>query len=128
MGNFGLIMGIESILETAKIVKTRDPDILFLFVGKGVALPMMEERIRTDALDNVRIIPYQPREKVPELLAASDALIVTYKKTQITQITVPSKIYEYMAIARPIVAGVDGVIAEILDEAQCGFVSRERDP
>lgn len=128
MGNFGLIMGLEAILDTAVIVKQLDPGVLFLFVGKGVALPMMEERVRVNHLDNVRIIPYQPRERVPGLLAASDALIVTYKKTPITQITVPSKIYEYMSIARPIVAGVEGVIGEILDEAKCGFVSRERDP
>lgn len=128
LGNFGLIMGLEAILETARIIRQRDPDVLFLFVGKGVSRPMMEERIRRDGLDNVRIMPYQPRSRVPELLAASDALIVTYKRTPITLITVPSKIYEYMSIARPVVAGVEGVIGEILREAGCGIVSEERNP
>jgi colanic acid biosynthesis glycosyl transferase WcaI len=128
MGNFGLLMGIETILETARIIRQRDPEVLFWFVGKGVALQMMNQRIREWQLDNVRVIPYQPREKVPDLLAASDALVVTYKKTDITQITVPSKIYEYMSSARPIIAGVDGVIREILEEAGCGLVSASRDP
>jgi colanic acid biosynthesis glycosyl transferase WcaI len=58
---------------------------------------------------------------------ASDVLIVTYKKTDITQITVPSKIYEYLSIGRPIVAGVEGVIEEILQESGAGLVSRTRD-
>jgi colanic acid biosynthesis glycosyl transferase WcaI len=128
MGNFGLIMGIEQILETARVVMGTDPGVLFLFVGKGVQQPMMEARIREWELTNVRIIPYQPRAKVPQLLAASDALIVTYKKDDITLITVPSKIYEYMSSARPVVAGVDGVIGEILAEAGCGMVSKSRDP
>lgn len=128
LGNFGLIMGLETILETARIVRDTDPDVLFLFVGKGVAQPMMEEKVARWNLTNVRIIPYQPRAKVPALLAASDALIVTYMKNEITLITVPSKIYEYMSSARPIVAGVAGVIEEILTEAGCGLVSRSRDP
>ncbi|MGB9692797.1 MAG: glycosyltransferase family 4 protein, partial [Candidatus Sumerlaeaceae bacterium] len=128
LGNFGLLMGLETILETARIVRHTDPEVLFLFVGKGVAQPMMEEKIAQWGLTNVRIIPYQPRSKVPALLAASDALIVTYMKNDITLITVPSKIYEYMSSARPIVAGVAGVIDEILSEAGCGLVSRTRDP
>lgn len=128
LGNFGLIMGLEAILDTARLVQEKDSEVLFLFVGKGVARPMIEERIKRDGLKNVRVMPYQPRHRVPELLAASDALIVTYKRSPITLITVPSKIYEYMSIGRPIVAGVEGVIGEILAEAGCGAVSRERNP
>jgi colanic acid biosynthesis glycosyl transferase WcaI len=128
LGNFGLLMGLEVIMDTARLLKDRAPDVLFWFVGKGVALPMIEQRIRDWKLGNVRVIPYQPRERVPALLAASDALIVTYRKTKITLITVPSKIYEYMSIAKPIVAGVEGVIGEILTEGQCGIVSPSRDP
>ena len=40
----------------------------------------------------------------------------------------PSKIYEYMSSARPVVAGVEGVIREIIEEAGCGLVSEARDP
>lgn len=128
LGNFGLLMGLEAILETARIVQERDPDILFLFVGKGAALPMMEEKIRRDGLSNVRIIAYRPREEVPALLQASDVLIVTYMKNDLTMITVPSKIYEYLSIARPIVAGVTGVVSEILSDAGAALISRDRDP
>lgn len=128
LGNFGLLMGIEKILDTAKIVQEQDPNILFLFVGKGAALPMMEEKIKADNLQNVRIIPYRPRHEVPAMLHASDVLIVTYMKNDLTMITVPSKIYEYLSIARPIVAGVTGVVADILTEADAALISRERDP
>lgn len=128
LGNFGLLMGLETILDTARELKDKAPDILFLFVGKGVALPMMEKRIKAEQLTNVRIIPYRPRAEVPALLVASDVLIVTYLKTNITLITVPSKIYEYLSIAKPIVAGVEGVIGEILAEAGAGLVSPSRDP
>lgn len=128
LGNFGLMMGIDKILDTAKIVQEQDPEVLFLFVGKGAALPMMEERMKKDNLQNVRIIPYRPREEVPALLQASDVLIVTYMQTDITQITVPSKIYEYLSIARPIVAGVSGVISEILEESKAALISHDRNP
>lgn len=128
LGNFGLLMGLEAILETARLVQQQDENVLFLFVGKGAALPMMEEKIAKDGLRNVRIIPYRPREEVPALLQASDVLIVTYMKSDLTMITVPSKIYEYLSIARPIVAGVSGVIGEILTEAGAALISPTRDP
>lgn len=129
LGNFGKLMGMDALMETARVVQERGiEDVLFLFVGKGVELPIMEDRIKRYNLRNVRIIPYQPREYVPQLLAASDVLLVTYRKDPITLITTPSKIYEYMAIERPIVAGVEGVIREILTEAECGLISPERNP
>lgn len=128
LGNFGLLMGLEAILETARLVQERDPEVLFLFVGKGAALPMMEEKIKKDNLQNVRIISYRPREEVPALLQASDVLIVTYMKSDLTMITVPSKIYEYLSIARPIVAGVTGVVGEILSDANAALISEKRDP
>lgn len=128
LGNFGMLMGIEAILDTAAVVQKTDPDVLFLFVGKGAELPRMEEKIARDNLKNVRIIAYRPREEVPAMLKASDVLIVTYMKSELTQITVPSKIYEYLSIAQPIVAGVDGVIGEILTEAKAGLISKTRDP
>lgn len=128
LGNFGLLMGLEAILETARLVQEQDPEILFLFVGKGAALPMMEEKIKKDNLRNVRIIAYRPREEVPAMLQASDVLIVTYMKSDLTMITVPSKIYEYLSIARPIVAGVQGVVSEIVTESGAALVSPSRDP
>ena len=129
LGNFGLLMGLEALMDTARVMQQRGhDDILFLFVGKGAALPMIEDRIKQDQLRNVRVMPYQPRELVPSLLAASDVLLVTYRKDPITLITTPSKIYEYMAIERPIVAGVEGVIGEILTEAGCGLISPTRNP
>ncbi len=129
LGNFGLLMGLDVLMDTARVMQEQGhDDVLFLFVGKGAALPMMQERIERDGLRNVRIEPYQPRDQVPPLLAASDALLVTYRKDPITLITTPSKIYEYMAIERPVVAGVEGVIKDILTEAGCGLISPSRDP
>jgi colanic acid biosynthesis glycosyl transferase WcaI len=128
LGNFGLLMGLEAILETARLVQEQDKNVLFLFVGKGAALPMMEDKIRNDKLENVKIIPYRPREEVPAMLQASDVLIVTYMKSDLTMITVPSKIYEYLSIARPIVAGVSGVVGEILRDADAALISPTRGP
>lgn len=128
LGNFGKIMGLSALLEMAKILQERDPEVLILFVGKGVEQPMMEQTIARYGLTNTRILPYQPREKVPDFLAAADSLLVTYNPDPITRITVPSKIYEYMSMARPIVAGCEGVLASILEQAQCAYVVTDRSP
>jgi glycosyltransferase involved in cell wall biosynthesis len=71
-------------------------------------------------LDNVLMLPQQPKERMPELLAASDASMVLLRKTDLFKTVIPSKIFEAMAMERPVILGVDGETKEIIEEADCG--------
>jgi colanic acid biosynthesis glycosyl transferase WcaI len=72
-------------------------------------------------LHNVAFIPFQPYDDLPCLLAASDVLLVPLDREK-SQLSVPSKLYHYMAMGRPILGLADGgsEIATIITEADCG--------
>jgi len=120
IGTHGMAHSLKTVLEAASILKDRK-DIRFLLVGDGAerdALVKEKERL---GLDNVLMLPQQPKEKMPEFLAASDVSMVLLKKDDLFKTVLPSKLFEAMAMERPIILGVDGESREILENAACGI-------
>ena len=79
-------------------------------------------------LDNVIFLPFQPYEDLPSLLAASDVLLVPLDKEK-TQLSVPSKLYNYIAAGRPILGltASTSEVARIIDNAECGLNAEPED-
>lgn len=118
IGNHGLAQGLDTALEAADRVRA---DAAFLMVGEGVDRARLERRVREVRLDNVRFLRGVPRRRVPSLLAACDALLVILRDDPLFRITVPSKVYEYMAAGRPVLCSVGGETAAIVEAARCGI-------
>ena len=104
-GNIGLSQGLESILEAARRLADQ-PDILFVFVGDGTGRQALIEKAKTYHLQNVRFIPFQPRERVSEVFASADISLVSLRKGSGAG-SLPSKTFSIMASERPIIASVD---------------------
>jgi colanic acid biosynthesis glycosyl transferase WcaI len=126
-GNLGLSQGLESILEAASLL--RSFPITFALVGDGNARPMLEAQARERALDNVRFLPPQPRERLSELLGSCDVGLVSMK-ANVAHDLVPSKLYGIMAAARPVLASVDpgSEAARVVEHCGCGWVVPPEDP
>ena len=119
-GNIGLTSCLEDVLDAAEILKHK-ADIHFVIVGEGVRKEMLEAQARTRALTNILFLPYQPREIFPEMLAAADVGLVTLNPGAMLS-SLPSKIFNVMASARPIlsVSPTESELAHIVREAGCG--------
>ena len=66
------------------------------------------------------MLPQQEKSKMPEIIAASDVNMVLLKKAELFKTVIPSKIFEAMAMERPIVLGVEGESKAIVEEGECG--------
>ena len=62
-----------------------------------------------------------------DFFAASDALLVSLKDTKIFSMTIPGKMQSYLACGKPIIASLNGIGAEIIRNASCGYVSNSED-
>jgi colanic acid biosynthesis glycosyl transferase WcaI len=58
-------------------------------------------------MGNVRFLPFQPRERLPEVLASADISLVVLKRG-IGSASLPSKLFSILASGRPVLASVDG--------------------
>lgn len=118
-GNLGYSQSVELLLDAA-VAFEHDPDVVFVINGGGSARPGLERRAR--GLANVRFVDLQPRERLPEVLAAADVHVVALRRG-LGRSSVPSKTYSILAAGRPIVASVDPgtEVARIVELAGAGI-------
>lgn len=121
IGTHGMAHGLSTILEAADRLKA-DPRFAFLLVGEGANKRQLEAQAATRGLRNVTFVPEQPRERIPEYIAASDVCLVLLRAVGLFKTVLPSKIFEFLACARPVVLGVEGE-AQALIEASGGGVA-----
>ncbi len=124
-GTVGLAQGIGSLLEAARLV---DPQVRICVVGEGVEKPELEARARAMRLENVVFQPSVPRADVPLVLAAADAGLVMLRKGFLYENSLPTKLLETMAAARPVVVSADGLPARIVEDSGCGYMAGAEDP
>jgi colanic acid biosynthesis glycosyl transferase WcaI len=127
-GNLGFIAMLDKVLEAAKLLEN-DPHIQFLIVGEGNAKADLVARAGELGLKNVRFLPTQPKEVLPQMLGAADLSLVTLNR-RLGQLNVPSKTYSIMASARPVLASVpeNSEIARLVEVAGCGEGVPPEDP
>lgn len=126
-GNVGMSQGLETVLEAAALLREKR-DILFLIVGNGASKVSLQAQAKRMNLDNVRFLPYQPYDKVPELYSASDVGLIPLRRG-FTNDSVPSKMFTVMGVARALVACVDSQseTARVIADARCGICVEPED-
>jgi len=114
-------LSLEKVLSAVKLLKS-ESDLRFVIVGEGLKRPELIKKANELGLENVIFLPFQPYNDLPNLLAASDILLVPLDKKK-TQLSVPSKLYNYMAAGRPILGLADdeSEVARIIKLAKCGI-------
>jgi glycosyltransferase involved in cell wall biosynthesis len=109
--------GLEDLI--AAVHRVNRSDLWCVIVGA-------EERrrytahLRALAGRQVRLLPMEPFGSIPTLLAAADVVVVPQRQTPFAEAQVPAKIFDAMAMARPIISTAVSDIPRILDG--CGLV------
>jgi glycosyltransferase involved in cell wall biosynthesis len=121
-GNFGHVNEFTTVLKTARRLCDRT-DIIFLFVGDGVKASEIKNFSQENNLQNIRLLPYQPREGLCQSLAAGQAHLTTLGEG-LAGLSVPSKTYGILAAGRPVlfVGDTDSDVAHLVKENNCGEV------
>lgn len=127
-GNLGYVYDLHSVLDAAAQLAAH-PDIRFLIVGDGVSKAELEARALALGLTNVRFLPFQPLEQLPQLRAAVDVQLSPHRPGT-TGYSLPSKIYEVMASGRPLIVAADAGsdVANLVETAGCGLSVPPGDP
>lgn len=124
IGTIGMAHGLDVVLDAAERLKTAGRrDVGFLLVGDGARRAELEHAAHLRGLsDWVIFTGRQPRDRMPTVLAASDACLVHLRSTELFESVIPSKIFETMAMGRPIIMGVTGESREIVQQAGAGVM------
>ena len=112
IGNIGTGQGLENILPaTAKCMGNK---YQFLVIGGGGASSKLINTIKNNNVDNIEILAPIKREKLIKYYEDADILFVHLNDIPAFQRVLPSKIFEYAALRKPIVAGLSGYSAKFI--------------
>jgi glycosyltransferase involved in cell wall biosynthesis len=98
-GNLGFYGAWQTLITAAR--ELQEDGVGFVFVGGGAQQTQLQAAAKGVA--NVRFLPYFPASKIPSVLAAPDAHVITIKRG-LEGVVVPSKMYAILAAGRPIIA------------------------
>lgn len=119
-GAIGRSNNIGTLIDAAAKLKNVE-DLFFVLVGGGNELESMKRRVKDYNLNNVRFIPPTPKSYMPEIIAASDVCVAILKDVPLFKTTYPNKVFDYMAGGRPVLLAIDGVIREVVEDANAGI-------
>jgi colanic acid biosynthesis glycosyl transferase WcaI len=125
-GNVGLSQSLDLVVDAARKLADRT-DVVFVINGGGSGRAALEEAAM--GLDNVRFVDFQPKERLPEVLAAGDIHLVPLRRG-LARSSVPSKTYSILAAGRPVLASVDEgtEVARVVTDAGAGLAVPPDDP
>ena len=127
-GNIALTQGLETVVEAAVRLQQHS-DIAFVIVGEPGAIAKLQEYCTTCGVTNVHLLPFQPRAKLPEMLAAADVGLIV-QKHNVVSFNMPSKTQVLLASGRAIVASVPstGSAAKAIEKSRGGIVVAPENP
>lgn len=121
LGNFGAGQGLSAVLEAAARL-VGDPAIRFVVAGDGPERENLSARAAEVGIRNLTLHPPIPKEQTRAFYNACDLCVVPLAAFPILRETVPSKIFEVMGCARPVLAALEGEGAAIVRESDGGLV------
>ena len=121
-GNIGRYHELETAIDAVSLLEDRGrSDVQLLIIGDGARKDELRSRVERRGVENVRFLPFQPLERVPETLTCADASLVGIVP-EMEGICVSSKLYSSLATGQPVLAvvGECDEVARVVRDSECG--------
>jgi hypothetical protein len=124
IGTHGLAHALETLLEAAKMLKMAPKGARFRFIllGDGANKSALKALASSEQLDNVIFVDSVPKDEVVRYWSLLDVSIIHLKKDELFTTVIPSKLFECMGMAIPVLHGVQGESAGILLKEDVGLL------
>ena len=130
IGTHGLAHALHTLLEAAKALKkTPDGDrFRILLLGDGANKAALRQRAQKEGLYNVIFVDSVSKDQVVRYWSLLDASIIHLKKDELFTTVIPSKLFECMGMAIPVLHGVEGESAGIVTREEVGLLFEPENP
>ena len=129
-GVLGVGYDFEQVFGAAKILKGSGINVQFIIHGGGECVGLIKSRLHELNLTNVTLSDrlLSSRKEVACLLNEADALILPLKDYGVPYPGVPSKLYEYQSVGKPIICCAEGEPAKYIKDSNSGVIVSPENP
>lgn len=128
VGTMGMAHGLSTLVDAAAAFRDRGDDAFrLLFIGEGAEKATMKAKVADLGLSNVVFVDSVPKSEISRYWSLLDVSIVHLRATELFQTVIPSKMFECMAMGIPMLFGVRGEAAEIVESTGTGLLFRPED-
>lgn len=120
VGTHGMAHGLDTILEAAELLRDQS-DVIFLLVGDGAERQRLLNKREMMRLPNVVMIEQQPKDRMPDIWSATAVSLVLLRNQPLFRTVIPSKIFESLGMAKPVILGVRGESQRLIEESGAGI-------
>ncbi|QQR86117.1 MAG: glycosyltransferase family 4 protein [Flavobacteriales bacterium] len=119
-GIIGHAQGLEVIVRAAEILRLDRAH--FLLIGAGPELRKLKDMAASMGAGNVHFIDKMPRPELIGLLRCTSGVVVPLRKNDLFKGAIPSKIFEALALGKPLLLGVEGEAKQLfIDDGGAGL-------
>ena len=118
-GAHGMSNDLGVVLDAAALLQS-DPFIRIVMLGSGKEKAHLQQQAAERNLGNITFLTPLPKMEMGHALAAADACLAILKPIEMYQTTYPNKVFDYMAAGRAVILVIDGVIRQVVTQAEAG--------
>lgn len=130
IGTHGLAHALDTVLDAAKALKAA-PDgerFRFILLGDGANKARLRQRAQDEGLNTVIFVDSVSKEQVVRFWSLLDVSIIHLKRDELFRSVIPSKLFECMGMAIPVLHGVQGESAGIVEREGVGLLFEPENP
>lgn len=130
IGTMGMAHGLDTLLDTAALLRENPAasDIRLLLLGDGAQRRHLMKRAEREGLENVLFLETVPKSEVARYWSLLDVAIIHLRASPLFETVIPSKLFECMAMGLPIIHGVMGESAKIVEDNEVGVTVAPENP
>ena len=125
-GTYIPLQGIEYIVRSAKILESHQ-DIKFNLIGKGQTYSKVQNLAKKLKVNNIKFIDPVKYEELPNYISQADIVLGIFGKTKKASIVIPNKVYEALAMRKPVITQESPAIKELLTDRENVLLCRPAD-
>ncbi|HET9977320.1 MAG TPA: glycosyltransferase family 4 protein [Burkholderiaceae bacterium] len=129
IGTHGLAHGLDTLLDAMALLREHPQGqrVRLLMLGDGACKAALKARAVSMGLTAIRFVDTVPKDEVARYWSLLDASVIHLKATELFTTVIPSKLFECMGMGIPVLHGVAGESARIVESEGVGRVFAPED-
>lgn len=128
IGGIDAVRGIEYLLEAAKELYDKIPELLILLVGEGNTREILQEKAKSLKINHKVVFEgFKPSSTMQAYIEASQICVIPHVRSEQTDNSSPNKLFQYMYFSKAVISSDCRSLEKLIREENCGLIFKDRD-